>query len=271
MAPRIKGWWDLYYLAEEFNNADGAFLDTIFAYIDSDDHAYFGQIKKAKLQITLEEASTVLEPIDDAVLYPGVNPDLPQAPDDDVDAAPGTTADVPRYFIKRPPIGNYKDYKGWDALDVIPETLLQEAFALHDISQHEHPNIVKFYGCRVRRGRITGLVLHAYENTLKEALREGGTVDEEKVLAGLEAGLRHLHSIGWAHNDLNPNNVMLNEAGEPILVDFGSCRKIGEKMGATRGTPGWIEEGDDYDISKASHDLHGLEKIREWLKNPTFE
>lgn len=114
-------------------------------------------------------------------------------------------------------------------------------------------------------------MLRAYDMGLREALRDGKIVDQKRFLDGPESALRHLHSIGWAHNDVNPGNIMVSDAGEAILVDFGSCRKIGDKMGPSRGTPGWSEYDDDYTLSKASHDLHGLEKIRSWLKNPTFK
>lgn len=258
MDPPIKAWPDLHSLAEEFNKNEHNFLSTTFSYVDADDRAYFGQINKPKFEISLEEVSAALQPIEDDQIYPELKPDLLQAPEH-------SDSDGPR-FIKRPPISNFHDYKEWDAVDVIPETLLQEAYALQEISHSPHPNIVPFYGCRVRRGRITGLVLHSYESHLREKLREGG-IDEKKILEGLESALRHLHSLGWAHNDVNPTNVMVNETGEPILVDFGSCRKIGDKMGASRGTSGWAEDGDDYTLSKASHDLHGLEKIRSWLES----
>lgn len=86
--------------------------------------------------------------------------------------------------------------------------------------------------------------------------------------------MRYLHALGWAHNDVNPANVVVrDDTGEPVLIDFGSCGRIGDKMGASRGTPGFAEEetdSDGYTLSKASHDWYGLDKIREWLKNPTF-
>jgi hypothetical protein len=57
----------------------------------------------------------------------------------------------------------------------------------------------------------------------------------------------------------------------PVLVDFGSCREIGRRLGASRGTVGWIE-GDmlDYHTSEESHDWFAVEKIRAWLDKPEF-
>ncbi|KAK5798648.1 hypothetical protein VI817_004938 [Penicillium citrinum] len=60
-------------------------------------------------------------------------------------------------------------------------------------------------------------------------------------LDGLRAGILHLHSLGLFHNDINPGNVMLDEDGNFILIDFDSCRHIGEdlKVSKTGRTYGW--------------------------------
>lgn len=33
--------------------------------------------------------------------------------------------------------------------------------------------------------------------------------------------LAHIHSVGIAHRDLKPENIMINEAGDPKVIDFG--------------------------------------------------
>ena len=64
---------------------------------------------------------------------------------------------------------------------------------------------------------------------------------------------------------------MVNATGEPVLVDFGSCHRIGDLLGVSRGTPGWMEDRDHYTTSKKSHDIAALDRIREWMDNPTFK
>ncbi|OTA53885.1 kinase-like protein [Hypoxylon sp. EC38] len=276
MHPIIKSLRDLHYLAESFTlGSQGAsedFLYTSFTYFDANDHAYFGQVQKPKLKMSLEDVSSALTLIPDEEIYPLLpesEPFLSVAPEN-LNLAPAT--ELKGVYIKRPPIKDYDWYKEEDCVFIIPATLLEEAIALQHISQHDqHPNIVKFHGCRVRRGRITGLMLDRYESDLREFLKEGKTVNKERFLNGLDSAIRHLHSLGLAHNDINPGNIMVNEiSGEPVLVDFGSCHKIGAKLTASRGTPGWTEEGDDYTTSKESHDISALDKIRLWLDKPTF-
>lgn len=239
-------------------------LSTVITYVDADEHAYFGQSNKSKFDMSYQEMEAVLQPIEDDQVYPELRPDLLEASENTDDAS------CPRY-VKRPNIWRVYDYKEQDIVEVIPEMLLQEVCTLQAIvNQPQHPNIVRFYGCRVRRGRITGIMLHAYDMNLRHCVEYKRPVDEKKIMDGLESAVHHLHSVGWAHNDVTPGNVMVSDAGEPILVDFGSCRKIRDKMGPSGHTAGWEEEGDDYTLSKASHDWHGLDKIRSWLKKPTF-
>ncbi|KAK1764626.1 kinase-like domain-containing protein [Phialemonium atrogriseum] len=154
----------------------------------------------------------------------------------------------------------------------MPGLILEEAHALQIVSQRPHPNIIGYHGCRVRRGRITGLVFDRYENDLNHYLKDGiGTIDKEAFMAALESAVHHLHSLGMAHNDINPANIMVGEGGVPVLVDFGSCREVGHKMTTSRGTPGWVDEEDDYTTSEERHDVFALGKIRTWLGNPVFD
>ena len=79
-------------------------------------------------------------------------------------------------------------------------------------------------------------------------------------LAAIEAGVRHLHFRGLAHNDLSPNNIMVNHGDTPIIIDLGSCRPFGQKL-LTTGTVGWIDE--DYsNISDERHDESAVRRIR---------
>jgi len=61
----------------------------------------------------------------------------------------------------------------------------------------------------------------------------------------LESAIQHLHSLNLAHNDLNPDNTLVNKSGMPVLIDFGSTRVIGTKLGTSRGTKGWMDRGRD--------------------------
>lgn len=38
--------------------------------------------------------------------------------------------------------------------------------------------------------------------------------------------VKHLHTMGFAHRDIKPDNMMLDRVGHLKLVDFGSSAKL---------------------------------------------
>jgi serine/threonine protein kinase len=185
-------------------------------------------------------------------------------------------------FIKRAGLKRYNAAKpeGCGA----KEQMLQEALLMEQVSKRPHPYIVRYHGCRVHRGRITGIALGKLGRTLDECAYHCGDVDEdsddptpgikfeqldkEAFLAGVESAVRFLHSLGLARNDITPYNIMLREADDgsclPVLIDFDSCAPFGDRL-TTAGTPGFIDEEDkERNISHKRHDEFGLKRLREW-------
>lgn len=103
-----------------------------------------------------------------------------------------------------------------------------------------HPNIVTYYGCRVNYGRITGIVLERLGKTLIHSLPNILDLDIPVFLAELQSTVDYLHSLGLAHNDINPYNIMIKNK-RPILIDLGGCAPPGDRV-SSFGTPGWYEE-----------------------------
>ncbi|KAH7401400.1 kinase-like domain-containing protein [Pyrenochaeta sp. MPI-SDFR-AT-0127] len=265
MAPQVTTWEDLTFFHEEFDDGTGEFRYSTFAVVGEDDTVYFGKSNHLKHDIAFEQLTSALAPIPDDDLFPEWTPS-----DVKLTEAPDTLP--PNIYIKRPTLLLYDVFQEHNILSLIPKGLLEEAKTMDMLSQHSHPNMIHYHGCRVRCGRIAGLVLDHHPNTLNDYVKNKvGFVDKELFMQALESAIRHLHSLGWAHNDLNPSNVLVNKEAMPVLIDFGSAREIGLKLGTSRGTKGWIDgEMKDYHTSDSRHDLFALEKIRTWLDTPTF-
>ena len=262
MAPRVSHPRDLFFVSEGWENSPiRKFCDTTFATVDTDDTIYFGLLPIRYAEITWDQYNEALKPVDFPELYPELPADaaLTIAPEDGL-------GDV---YIKRPQLRHYEEYAEQGATATLRQALLDEAKIMQQISQlAPHPNIVRYHGCRVRRGRITGLVMDKYDHNLTEHFyRKARPLDIPTFVAALKSAVKHLHASGFAHNDVNPANIMVDDYGMPVLIDFDSCCRIGEKLTRGRGTPGWIEGSmDDYITSEASHDIYALHKLREWME-----
>ncbi|KAK4216795.1 kinase-like protein [Rhypophila decipiens] len=249
MVPQVTSAEDLTFIHEECDEETGN-CHTTFAYFDKNDTGYFGNLSLPKHEIKLEQLAFALTPVPDEHLFPewaGSGVKLTEAPE----TSPFNI------YIKRPSIVLYDVFREHDVLDLIPKDLLEEAKVMEMLSQHPHPHVIRYHGCHVRRHRIVGLVLDRHSNTLADYLKKNvGSLDESRFMQALKSAIYHLHSIKWTHNDLHPNNIMVDESGG---------------QGGPRGAKGWIEgEMKDYHTSDSSHDLFALEKLRTWLESPAF-
>jgi len=227
-----------------------------FYYITQDEHVYFGKSSKNKREISLEEYSAALEPVQDDELYPAVPMEMT------LTIAPADLDDHTA-FVKRPGLICYEEMKG---TSYIPNTLLNETTIMETISKSPHPNIVKYHGCRVQRGRITSIIVERLEWTLTQYISKPAfqLLNQAQFVAALQLAVDYLHSLRLAHNDINPDNIMIKD-GLPILIDFGSCQPFGKPL-QSLGTPGWCKE--TFFTSEQDHDAYSMDKLRTWLQDP---
>ena len=119
---------------------------------------------------------------------------------------------------------------------------LEEARTLAKL---EHPRIVAIHDVLVDDAGIpcivsayipgTNLAMRMHSDPL--TLRHGLS-----VLADMAEALGYVHSLGIVHRDVKPGNILLNEAGEAFLSDFGLALRnevLGES-GRRVGTPAYM-------------------------------
>lgn len=75
--------------------------------------------------------------------------------------------------------------------------------------------------------------------SIKKLVEEQGFIPEKQATAYtcqiLEA-LKFVHLKGVLHRDLNPNNIIIDPDGNPILIDFGIAREFEEDVTITQTT-----------------------------------
>lgn len=254
-APKLSSLQDL-TIIEAWDGDSNAPKYVTFYLVTADEEVWFGQSFKNKREITLDEYQEALERVPDEDVYPEIPPNTK------ITLAPDNT-NGPLY-IKRPGLNSYETMKG---TPFIVKNVLDETLIMEKICETQHPNIIKYYGCRTSRGRITSIVLERHEYTLSQYIRQSGFhhMNKDRFIDALESAVSHIHSMGLAHNDINPDNVMIGDDDLPVLIDFGSCAPYGQPL-ESLGTEGWYEK--IFFTSEKAHDDFALDKMRKWIRNP---
>lgn len=270
----IKGMHDLTLVLSE--DSTSGHKELRWHHFTPTDELYMGSTtaKTSFDAITLDECIEGLQRVPDEEVFPEVpaGVELTIAPDD---------LDPSAVFVKRTRITKYEG-PGSRA----HKALLNEALAMERISRRPHPYIVRYLGCRVFRGRITGIVLERVDGTLEDVAYERpaaefAALDKERFLAGLESAVRYLHSLDLVHCDISPDNVGVRaaaaaataadgpDAATPVLLDFDGCKPVGSLVECV-GTPGFFDEVQHFktdrlrNLATPARDIFSLGRLREW-------
>ncbi|GLH16633.1 Myosin-VIIa [Gryllus bimaculatus] len=134
------------------------------------------------------------------------------------------------------------------------EEIEEEYLILRDLSLH--PNIPSFHGLYLKRGHVpeedqlwfvmelcTGGSVTDLVQGLK---RRGERLTEEQIayiIRETVEALVYLHANHCMHRDIKGHNILLTEAGEVKLVDFGVSSHLAATLGRRNtsvGTPYWM-------------------------------
>lgn len=174
-------------------------------------------------------------------------------------------------YFKAPRLCDYRA----DGDNELAIRLLNEAEVHERILCSPHPNLGSYLGCFVEEGWIVRLVFNKYSKTMSERLQletqEEFTVQQRiDCMDQIEAAVTHLHSLGLAHNDISPSNIMFDNIGQAILIDFDSCAPLCSSLTKGGHTTGWrgpmgSEEGLQFKESSADCDKLAIQEIRKHL------
>jgi len=97
------------------------------------------------------------------------------------------------------------------------------------LAQFDHPALVKVLHFW-EENQTAYMVMPLYEGrTLKAHLRDSGRPDEKWLkafLVPLLDAIETLHSARCFHRDIAPDNILMLNSGNPLLLDFGAARRI---------------------------------------------
>lgn len=107
-----------------------------------------------------------------------------------------------------------------------------EAFLMEDwiVRRLDNPNVLKAFDSGRKRNYLYSVMEYIDGQTLKQWMSDNPAPDIETVRSIVEQiarGLQALHRQEMVHQDLRPNNVMIDRNGTVKIIDFGSAKVAG--------------------------------------------
>ena len=128
-----------------------------------------------------------------------------------------------------------------------PDTLARFMAEAGTIARLKHPNIVQIYAIGDWEGRPYVELEYVEGGSLGSRL--DGTPwpprSAARLLESLARAAAEAHRLGIVHRDLKPANILMTDAGEPKISDFGLAKTLEEDSGLTRtesilGSPNYM-------------------------------
>lgn len=110
-----------------------------------------------------------------------------------------------------------------------------------------HPNIVPVYEVSEHDGYAFFSMKYVAGETLAQLLKDGALPPREvaEVMQKVAEAVEFAHQNGVLHRDLKPSNILIDEDGEPHVMDFGLAKHLSDaasltRTGAVLGTPAYM-------------------------------
>ena len=117
------------------------------------------------------------------------------------------------------------------------EKFIKEALLIAGV---EHKHIVRIIDTFEENGTAYYVMNYHANGSLKEYVEKNGALPEAKALnytRQLCDALRHIHANNILHLDVKPGNIMIDNDGNLVLIDFGISKHYDEVGHQTTSTP----------------------------------
>lgn len=125
------------------------------------------------------------------------------------------------------------------------DRFIEQAVNDYEVSRElAHPVLRRSFEMRRVRRFLQLRELHIIMELVEgQTLEDIGPMKAHRMLSifmRVAEGLDALHQMNFVHTDIKPNNIMVTEAGEVKVIDFGQSCPIGHVKNRIQGTPDYI-------------------------------
>ena len=109
-----------------------------------------------------------------------------------------------------------------------------------------HPHIIRIHDIFEENGTAYYVMEYHDHGSLSELIKQRGSLPEAEALRYIREmadALGYIHEHQMNHLDVKPGNVLLDEKGRSVLIDFGLSKRYDESGQQTSTTPVGISHG----------------------------
>ena len=115
-----------------------------------------------------------------------------------------------------------------------------------NIASLKHPHIISIYDVFEDNGTAYYVMEYLDHGSLADLVKRQGRLPEADALSYIRQiadALRYIHARKMNHLDVKPGNILIDEEGHAVLIDFGLSKRYDDEGNQTSTTPVGISHG----------------------------